>query len=120
MKKVLLILLLCGGIFAAPRAKAEPVTMIVLAPLALEAAKAATPYAVSALHQGGLQLYEVGKDFGSMLLLPLGVLQATLGAPFGYFGQGIENIVLGLAAPFQLIGDILILPFCFIQGAAGG
>ena len=120
MKNLLLTVIIFCGIFIPFKAKAEPVTMVVLAPLALEAAKMASPYAISALHSGGAQLYEIGKDCANILLLPFGLLQATLGAPFGYFGNGVENIVLGLAAPFQLVGDILILPLSFINGAAGG
>lgn len=109
--------MLAAGIFCCPKAKAEPVTMIILAPLALEAAKQASPYAISSLHAGGAQMLEIGKDFGNLLMLPIGVLQATLGAPFGYFGHGIENIMIGFAAPFQLVGDVLILPWSFIRGA---
>lgn len=119
VKKFLLILLLAAGIFLPRTAKAEPVTMILLAPVALEAAKIASPYAISALRSGGLQLYEVGKDAGNILLLPLGILQITAGAPFGLFGQGVENIAMGLAAPFQLVGDLLLVPWCFIGGAMG-
>ena len=120
MKNLLLILIVFCGIFSPAKVKAEPVTMVVLAPLALEAAKMASPYAISALHSGGAQLYEIGKDCANIFLLPFGLLQATLGSPFGYFGNGMENIVLGLAAPFQLAGDILILPWSFIKGASGG
>lgn len=119
VKKLLLIFLLAASVILPRSVKAEPVTMVLLAPVALEAAKVASPYAISALRSGGLQLYEVGKDAGNMLLLPLGILQATVGAPFGFFGQGVENIVMGLAAPFQLVGDLLMVPLCFIGGAMG-
>ena len=119
VKKLLLIFLLAASVILPRSVKAEPVTMVLLAPVALEAAKVASPYAISALRRGGLQLYEVGKDAGNMLLLPLGILQATVGAPFGFFGQGVENIVMGLAAPFQLVGDLLMVPLCFIGGAMG-
>lgn len=119
VKKFLLILLVCAGALLPQTAKAEPVTMVLLAPVALEAAKTASPYAISALRSGGLQFYEVCKDAGNILLLPLGLLQITVGAPFGLFGQGTENIAVGIAAPFQLVGDLLLVPFCFIGGAAG-
>ena len=117
MKRLLIILMLTASIFCGFRAKAEPVTMVVLAPLALEAAKQASPYAIRSLHAGGAQLLEIGKDFGNLLMLPLGVMQATIGAPFGFFGNGISNIITGVAAPFQLVGDVIILPWCFISGA---
>ena len=120
MKKfVLILLLLTSGVVLAPRAQAEPVTMIILAPIALEAAKQASPYVISAMQSGGRQMLEIGKDLGNLLMLPLGVLQATLGAPLGMFGDGVTNIVVGICAPFQLVGDILILPLSFF-GAGGG
>ena len=114
MKKLLLIILLFGNLTVfVPRAEAEPVTMVVLAPLALEAAKQASPYVITAMRNGGRQLLEVGKDAGNILRLPLGVLQTTLGLPFGLAGDGIQNIVMGTVAPLQLVGDVLILPFSF-------
>ena len=120
MKRFILILLTAAGcFFRVPEAHAEPVTMVVLAPLALEAAKQASPYVISALHSGGRQLLEVGKDMGNILRLPLGVVQVTLGLPFGMVGDGLDNIMMGFFAPFQLVGDILILPLSFF-GAGGG
>ncbi len=104
---------------APPKAQAEPVTMVILAPLALEAAKQVSPYAISALQSGGRQLLEVGKDLGNLLRLPLGIIQVTLGLPFGMLGDGVENITIGLFAPFQLVGDVLILPLSFF-GVGGG
>ena len=117
MKKlILIIILLSGGVIYVPKAQAEPVTMVVLAPLALEAAKQLSPHAITALRSGGMQLLEICKDMGNLLRLPLGVIQATLGIPFGMLGDGLENITIGICAPFQLVGDILILPWSFFGG----
>ena len=98
------------------RVQAEPVTMVILAPLALEGAKIASPHVITAMQNGGQQLLEIGKDLGNILRLPLGILQATLGAPVGLLGEGVDNIVIGMFAPFQLVGDVLILPFSFFRG----
>ena len=120
MKKLLLIpFILLSSMIAPPKAQAEPVTMVILAPLALEAAKQASPYAISALQNGGRQMLEIGKDIGNLLRLPLGLIQMTLGFPLGMLGDGLENIGIGLFAPFQLVGDILILPLSFF-GVGGG
>ncbi|MBR7130958.1 MAG: hypothetical protein IKC82_03085 [Lentisphaeria bacterium] len=114
MKKFVAIVLIISGMSVfIPRAEAEPVTMVVLAPLALEAAKQASPYVITAMRNGGMQLLEVGKDLGNILRLPLGIIQATIGAPFGLYGSGWENILRGIAAPVQLVGDVLILPLSF-------
>lgn len=98
------------------RVQAEPVTMVILAPLALEGAKIASPHVITAMQNGGQQLLEIGKDLGNILRLPLGILQATLGAPVGLLGEGVDNIIIGMFAPFQLVGDVLILPFSFFRG----
>ena len=98
-----------------PEAEAEPVTMVILAPIALEAAKQASPYAIAGLKSGGMQLLEVGKDLANIFRLPLGVLQISAGLPLGLAGQGWENILMGCCAPFQLVGDVLLLPVSFLK-----
>ena len=117
MKRLLIIILLLtvNAVFI-HRAQAEPVTMGILAPLALEGAKIASPHVITAMQNGGRQLLEIGKDMGNILRLPLGLLQATLGAPLGLLGDGVDNIIVGVFAPFQLVGDVLILPFSFFRG----
>ena len=120
MKKLMFwLLLVCCMFVCIHRCQAEPVTMVILAPIALEAAKQASPYVISSLQSGGRQMLEIGQDLGNFLRLPLGILQATAGIPLGMLGEGLENITIGIFAPFQLIGDILILPLSFF-GAGGG
>jgi hypothetical protein len=119
VKKIFLSIMIClSGLIGIPEAKTEPVTMVILAPLALEGAKQASPYVISSMQSGGQQLLEIGKDIGNIFRLPLGILQATLGIPFGLAGEGMQNIAAGVWAPFQLVGDIFILPLAFIP--AGG
>ena len=114
MKKLLLILAV--AIVAAMPVKAEPVSMAILAPLALKVANDASPYVISSMHSGGAQMLEVVKDCGRILLLPWGALQASIGAPFGYLNDGLGNIWSGVCAPFQLVVDIIMLPFAFFGG----
>ena len=119
MKKFLAVLLICfNGLLALPSAQAEPVTLMILAPLALEAAKEASPAVIAGMRGSSGQLSEIGTDMGNILRLPLGVVQSTAGLPFGLLGDGLENLTLGLMAPLQLVGDVLILPFSF--WTAGG
>jgi len=96
--------------------KAEPVTMMVLAPVALKVANDASPYVISGMRSSGSQLLEVAKDIGNILRLPWGAVQATAGAPFGYFNDGLSNIWTGVCAPFHLVVDIILLPFAFAGG----
>ncbi|MBE6399789.1 MAG: hypothetical protein E7041_06580 [Lentisphaerae bacterium] len=96
--------------------KAEPVTMMVLAPVALKVANDASPHVIFGMRSSGGQLLEVAKDIGNILRLPWGAVQATAGAPFGYFNDGMSNIWTGVCAPFQLVTDIILLPFAFFGG----
>lgn len=114
MKKLLLALIFAAT--AVIPVKAEPVTMVILAPLALKVANDASPYVISGMRSSGHQLLEVVKDCGNILRLPWGAIQATAGAPLGYFNDGLSNIWRGVCAPFQLVVDIVLLPFAFFGG----
>ncbi len=105
--------LLCG--VAAPRARAiDPVTMAILAPVALKTAQVAWPYVLRGLQCGALQMLTMGKDVLDIFRLPIGVLQSTLGAPVGMFSSGVSNLVQGGIAPFKLVWDTLVLPVAFL------
>ena len=118
MKKKITILLLTlmlafSGI-TAPRAQAfEPVTMALLAPVALKVYQAAEPRLVRGAQTGGKKLVQIGGNIFEILLLPLGAVQATVGAPFGFFGTGVKNIGQGSIAPFKMVLNVLALPFSF-------
>ena len=108
LRRIVLIFCIAGIVtFGGTKAHAEPVSMIVLAPLALKAANMASPYVIKWMQNSGGRLLNMGKD---VLGLPLGVVQCTAGAPFGFFGQGLSNIGSGCAAPFKLVWDTLMLP----------
>ena len=100
--------------------KAEPVTMMVLAPVALKVANDASPHVISGMRSSGGQLLEVAKDIGNILRLPWGAVQATAGAPFGLFSNGLGNIGAGCVAPFKLVVDVLLLPLAFFGFKLGG
>ena len=99
----------------APRAQAfEPVTMTLLAPVALKVYEAAEPRLIRGAQTGGRKLVEIGGNVFEILLLPLGAVQVTLGAPFGFFGNGVKNIGKGCIAPFKIVLNVLALPFSFL------
>ena len=116
--KKLLIPLLALAIVApgfAPRAEAmDPVTIAILAPLAIKGAKIATPYVVRGIKCGCLQLKMIGIDLFKFLALPLGLCQMTVGAPFGYFKPGVDNLWVGVQSPFKFVWDTLMLPIAFV------
>ena len=84
-----------------PEAKAmDPVTIAILAPIAIQVGKAMMPYM-------GLK---AGVELINVFRLPLGILQLTLLAPFGAFYSGLQNTVIGFIAPFKMAFFVLMMP----------
>jgi len=93
-----------------PEAKAiDPVTMAILAPLAIQAAKILAPYVIRALGHMAKVLVRAGKHLFRIIYLPIGLVQCTILAPW-QFKNGAVNIFRGFTAPFLFVFNILILP----------
>ena len=88
----------------------DPVTIAILAPVALQLANAARPYVIRGLINLGKGLLRVGKDVIELVFLPYGLLKMTLGAPFGGFRSGLVYTVRGGIAIGKMVFHILILP----------
>lgn len=114
MKKGLFVFLLVIGLYLflpTPNADAmEPVTMAALAPIALQVAKEASPYLIRGMQHLVLGFVDIGKDVFDIFRLPVGFFQATFLGPFGFFYDGLRNLMKGGIAPFKLCLDALILP----------
>lgn len=104
--------------FGAVRVQAiDPVTMMILAPVAVKAAEIARPYVVKSMIGTGRGLIKIGKDAFHLLYLPLGFLEMTIGAPFKKFRSGMIHVVRGgVIAPVRLILHTLLLPV-YMTGA---
>ena len=89
----------------------DPVTIAILAPVAIKAAEVMMPYVLQGLKNAGIHLVKMGLDLAGILKLPLGVIQSTLGAPVGMFQDGLRNMVDGVLAPLQLVWHTLTFPF---------
>ena len=98
-----------------PKAKAfvDPVTAAIVAPIAINAAKAALPYVLKGLARAGGKLIKAGIEVLHIFRLPLGLLQVTLGAPW-FFSDGIYNIIRGGLAPFKLTWHIIEVPLSIV------
>lgn len=113
MKKLFLMLFFAGFYtsFNVPETKAfDPVTLAILAPYAMPYAEAAGQKAMKGLSNAGPAILDVFINMLSIFLLPLGAVEATLGAPFGYLGDGISDIGSGIAAPFKMVFSLLTIP----------
>ncbi len=113
-RKNLLILTVLAAVcfFMMPQQKAEafdPVTLAIVAPLALQAAKVVAPYVFKAAANMGIVIARATVDLLGIIRLPIGLVECTLLAPWT-FRAGLKNIGLGLAAPFKFCGWILLVP----------
>ena len=111
MKSLTLVLILLSVfIWIKPAAAVDAATVAAAAPKALELAVIWSPYAASTLQSCGVGLWKIGESACQMLYLPLGLFQCTLGAPFGYFSDGISSLIDGFKAPFILGSQLILFP----------
>ena len=112
---IVLILLLMAAVLPVPARAVDPVTVTAAAPKAFELASIWSPHAINALQSGGIGLMKIGESAVKILCLPLGAVQCTLGAPFGYFDNGVSNCIIGGYAPFQLVYQVILFPIRLIS-----
>ena len=112
-KREIKIIFLALALLLLPMHRAEaidPVTIAILAPIALQLANAARPYVIRGLMNMGKGLLRVGKDLIELVFLPYGLLKMTLGAPMGGFRSGLVYTLRGGLAIGKIVLHILILP----------
>ena len=116
IRRNLLILLTVLTLSAPVRSWAvDPATMTAAAPRALELATLWSPHAINAMQSAGVGFVDIGVSTINILRLPLGLVQCTLGYPFGFGEAGMENCVRGATAPFELVFHVLLLPVRIIS-----
>ena len=104
------LLLLCPQ----PARAIDPVTIAILAPIALKVAQAASPYVLRAAKNTGTGLVKMGKDVLELVYLPYGLGKMSFGYPFGGFRSGVVYTIKGCIAPCKLIAHTLLLPVYMI------
>ena len=111
----ILFLILTLVFLCPPRAQAiDPVTIAVLAPVALKVAQAATPYLLRAAKNSASGLVKMGKDVFEIFYLPYGLGKMTIGYPYGGFRSGLVYTLKGCIAPGKLVVHTLLLPIYMI------
>ena len=88
----------------------DPITIAILAPIALQLAQAAKPYVIRGLMNLGRGMLRVGKDMIELVFLPYGLLKMIFGGPFGGFRSGLVYTLRGGIAVGKVVLHILILP----------
>lgn len=120
LKRSLLILLTVAGfMFAAPqKAQAiDPITMAILAPVAMKLAEASKPYVIRSVIGTGKGVFNIGKAALEILYLPLGIGEVTIGLPFKKGRSGLKHIIRGgVIAPTKIVVHTLLLPV-YMTGA---
>lgn len=113
--RILLLVLIVMLLFPATKVQAiDPVTIAILAPIALKVADAARPYLVRGALNAVKCLGKMGKDTFEILYLPYGFLKMTAGAPFGGFSSGLVYSIKGAVAPGKLVLHTLMLPVMLV------
>ena len=92
----------------------DPVTIAILAPVALKAAKAASPYLIRSAKNTATCLFKVGKDSLELFYLPYGLGKMIFAGPFGGFRSGLVYTFRGLLAPCKMVVHCLLLPVYMI------
>ena len=112
-RTVLLALAAAFVMFAMPpRARAiDPITMAILAPIALKVADAAKPFIIRSVVGTFRGVFNIGKAALEILYLPLGIGEITIGLAFNKGRSGLIHIIRGgMIAPFKMLINVLILP----------
>lgn len=122
MRKFVIVTLLLGlffFMFPAQETKAmDPISISLLAPIAMQGAAIAAPYMPRGLQSAGYGCVMAGKSFLEIFLLPIGLGEMSFGAPFGLFAQGARHSFKGLIAPFKFCFYTVTIPVRFCAGGA--
>ncbi|MBP5531436.1 MAG: hypothetical protein J6Y54_05350 [Lentisphaeria bacterium] len=114
MLKYLKIFLLGAAIMAAvapQRAQAiDPVTIAILAPIALQAAEAARPYVIRGMINFGKGLLKVGKASLELFFIPYGLFKMVFLSPWGEFRSGVVYTIRGGMGLGKMLLHTLLLP----------
>lgn len=88
----------------------DPVTIAILAPVAIKAAQAARPYLIRAFINLGKGIVKIVKSAFGLVYLPYGLGKMMFAWPWGGFRSGVVYTLKGLIAPFKMLFHVLLLP----------
>jgi len=107
--------LVVAVVWPSPKAEAfDPVTIAILAPVAMRVAKVASPYIIRGLLNSGKCMLKMGKDVLEFFYFPMGICQMSFGWPWNGFRPGLRNVIKGCIAPGKLVFHSLLLPVYMI------
>ena len=115
MRRYAVILTLTVMMFAffypQPEARAmDPVTIAILAPIALKAAEAARPYVIRGMINFGKGLLKIGKASLELFYIPYGLFKMIFLSPWGEFRSGVVYTIRGGIGIGKILMHTLLLP----------
>lgn len=114
MLKCLKIFLVGAAIMAAvmpERAQAiDPVTIAILAPIALQAAEAARPYVIRGMINLGKGMLKIGRASLDLFFIPYGLFKMIFLSPWGEFRSGVVYTMRGGIGIGKIVVHTLLLP----------
>ena len=118
---VTVLLLVTLYIVPTPKAEAfEPISMSIVAaillPYAIQFVKAASPYVMKGAMNFSGAMVDVFVQMSGMALIPFGMLEASIGSPFGLFSHGIKHMGEGSLAPFKAMWSMMRVPVRIFTG----
>ena len=109
--KLLFLIAALTAAFAPQRASAiDPVTIAILAPIALQAAQAARPYVVRGMINFGKGMLKVGKASLDVFFIPYGLFKIIFLSPWGEFRSGVIYTIRGGIGIGKMLFYTLLLP----------
>lgn len=109
--KMLFLIAALTAAFAPQRASAiDPVTIAILAPIALQAAQAARPYVVRGMINFGKGMLKVGKASLDVFFIPYGLFKIIFLSPWGEFRSGVIYTIRGGIGIGKMLFYTLLLP----------
>ena len=109
--KILLLVAALAAAWAPQRAEAiDPVTIAILAPIALKAAEAARPYVIRGMINFGKGMLKVGKASLDIFFIPYGLFKIIFLSPWGHFRSGVIYTIRGGIGIGKVMVYVLLLP----------
>ena len=111
MLRILFLVAALSLVVPPPQAQAiDPVTIAILAPIALQAAQAARPYVIRGMINFGKGLLKVGKAALDIFFIPYGLFKIIFLSPWGEFRSGVIYTIRGGIGIGKVLMHTLLLP----------
>ena len=109
--KILMVALAIAAAVMPERASAiDPVTIAILAPIALKAAEAARPYVIRGMINFGKGLLKIGRASLDLFFIPYGLFKMAFLSPWGEFRSGMVYTMRGGLGIGKIVVHTLLLP----------